>query len=235
VDKLRVFYNHPGFIDAMADRVRTALETVPDSARDNALVIYTAHSIPLSMAQTSNYETQLHESCRLVSGALGRNRDRLVFQSRSGPLAQPWLEPDVLDFLRQVKQQNLASGVVIAPIGFISDHMEILYDLDTEATQLCVELQLPMVRAGTVGTHPSFVGMIRELIVERMDNASERVAIGTMGPSHDVCPEDCCPPRSGQARYPASSETTSRPRRASMTHQRASPPEAGASYSELWR
>ncbi len=193
VDKLRVFFNHPGFIDSMADRVRAALETLPDAARDEALVIYTAHSIPLTMAQNSNYGKQLEESCRLVSAALGRKEDRLVFQSRSGPPTQPWLEPDVLDFLRKVKQQNLAPGVVIAPIGFISDHMEVLYDLDTEAAQLCVEVQLPMVRAGTVGTHPRFVSMIRELIVERMDKASERVAIGTMGPSHDICPEDCCP------------------------------------------
>jgi len=193
VDKLRVFYNHPGFIHAMADRVRTALETLPDAARDRALVIYSAHSIPVSMAQTSNYGKQLEESCGLVSAVLGRKGDRLVFQSRSGPPTQPWLEPDILDFLRQVKRENLASGVVIAPIGFISDHMEVLYDLDTEAAQLCAELQLPMVRGGTVGTHPKFVSMIRELIVERMDKTGERVALGTMGASHDVCPVDCCP------------------------------------------
>ena len=87
----------------------------------------------------------------------------------------------------------LRCGVVIAPIGFISDHMEVLYDLDTEAAQLCAELQLPMVRCGTVGTHPKFVSMIRELIVERMGKTGERVALGTMGASHDVCPEDCCP------------------------------------------
>jgi protoporphyrin/coproporphyrin ferrochelatase len=193
VDKLRVFYNHPGLIHAMADRVRAALETLPHAARDRALVIYTAHSIPLSMAQSSNYGKQLEESCRLVSEELGRTGDRLVFQSRSGPPTQPWLEPDLLDFLRQVKQENLASGVVIAPIGFISDHMEVLYDIDTEAAQLCAELQLPMVRGGTVGTHPKFVSMIRELILERMDKTGERVALGTMGASHDVCPVDCCP------------------------------------------
>jgi ferrochelatase len=145
------------------------------------------------MAQSSNYAKQLEESCRLVSEALGRTGDRLVFQSRSGPPTQPWLEPDILDFLRRAKQEDLAPGIVIAPIGFISDHMEVLYDLDTEAAQLCAELSLPMVRAGTVGTHPKFVSMIRELIVERMGKTGERVAIGTLGPSHDVCPEDCCP------------------------------------------
>jgi protoporphyrin/coproporphyrin ferrochelatase len=193
VDKLRVFYNHPGFIDAMADRVRTALGALPENVRSDAIVIYTAHSIPLSMAQSSNYGKQLEEACRLVSQASGRTRDRLVFQSRSGPSTQPWLEPDILDFLREVKKDNLAPAAVIAPIGFISDHMEVLYDLDTEATQVCAELRLPMVRAGTVGTHPKFVTMIRELIAERMNGAGDRVALGALGASHDVCPEDCCP------------------------------------------
>jgi protoporphyrin/coproporphyrin ferrochelatase len=99
----------------------------------------------------------------------------------------------ILDYLRLKKERDLAAGVVLAPVGFISDHMEVLYDLDTEAAALCEELQLPMVRAGTVGTHPKFVGMIRELIVERISGSNERVALGTLGPSHDVCPSDCCP------------------------------------------
>jgi ferrochelatase len=115
-----------------------------------------------------------------------------VFQSRSGPVGQPWLEPDVLDYLRGLKAQGV-SDVVIAPIGFVSDHMEILYDLDTEAKGLCAELGLRMVRAATVGTHPRFVQMIRELIVERIEESAVRPALGVMGPSHDVCPEDCCP------------------------------------------
>ena len=136
----------------MAERVRVALQELPPATRQRSRVIYTAHSIPLSMAQSSNYVKQLEEACRLVSEALGRRGDRLVFQSRSGPPTQPWLEPDILDYLRDVKKRDLAAGVVIAPIGFISDHMEVLYDLDTEAKELCTELQLPMVRAGTVGT-----------------------------------------------------------------------------------
>jgi ferrochelatase len=193
VDKLRVFYNHPAFITAMADRVRHALRELPEDARGSSVVIYTAHSIPHSMAQSCNYVTQLEEACRLVSEAIGRTGDRLVFQSRSGPATQPWLEPDVLDYLREVKQRKLAAGVVLAPIGFISDHLEVLYDLDTEAKQLCGDLQLPMVRAGTVGTHPEFVRMVRELIVERMRATPERVALGALGASHDVCPIDCCP------------------------------------------
>jgi protoporphyrin/coproporphyrin ferrochelatase len=193
VDKLRVFYNHPGFISPMADRVRSALEHLREEVRERSLVLYTAHSIPLSMAQSCNYVQQLGEACRLVSEALGRTGDRLVFQSRSGPPTQPWLQPDVTDYLREAKRRNLAAGVVVAPIGFISDHMEVLYDLDTEAKQLCADLQLPMVRAGTVGTHPEFVRMIRELIAERMSEAPERIALGVLGASHDVCPVDCCP------------------------------------------
>jgi ferrochelatase len=193
IDKLRVFYNHPGFVEPMIERVRAGLLQLPAQARPQAQVVYTAHSIPLSMSQTCNYGKQLEESCRLVSEGLGRSGDRLVFQSRSGPATQSWLEPDVLDYLREVKENDSASGVVIAPIGFISDHLEVLYDLDTEATQLCAELKLPMVRAGTVGAHPQFVSMIRELMIERMSETPVRVALGGFGPSHDVCPVDCCP------------------------------------------
>jgi ferrochelatase len=193
VDKLRAFYNHPGFIGPMRQRVQDALAQLPAHTQSRAQVIYTAHSIPLSMAQSSNYVKQLEEACRLVSEGLGRTGDRLVYQSRSGPPTQPWLEPDVLDYLREVKQRNLVDGVVIAPIGFISDHMEVLYDLDTEAKNLCDEIGLSMVRAGTVGAHPEFVKMIRELAVERMSDAPVRLALGDLGPSHDVCQVDCCP------------------------------------------
>jgi protoporphyrin/coproporphyrin ferrochelatase len=193
VDKLRVFYNHPGFIEPMVERVRGALVQLPEEARRRAQVVYTAHSIPLSMAQSCSYQRQLEEACRLVSEMLGRSGDCLAYQSRSGPALQPWLEPDILDYLRGMKQRDVATGVVIAPIGFISDHMEVLYDLDTEAKELCADLKLPMVRAGTVGTHPRFVSMIRELIAERTSHNPVRIALGSFGASHDVCPEDCCP------------------------------------------
>lgn len=194
IDKLRVFFNHPGFIEAMTQRVGDALAQLPSNARARARVLYTAHSIPLSMAQSCNYEKQLGEACRLVSESLGRKEDHLVFQSRSGPATQPWLEPDVLEELRRIKAGDWADGVVVAPIGFISDHMEVLYDLDLEAKQLCEQLGLLMVRAKTVGTHPRFVTMIRELIEERMIENPLRLALGTFGPNHDVCPADCCLP-----------------------------------------
>jgi ferrochelatase len=124
---------------------------------------------------------------------LGRSEDPLVYQSRSGPPTQPWLEPDIADHLRQLAAGGAAKDVVIVPIGFISDHMEVLFDLDTEARHVCEELGLNMVRAGTVGTHPEILRMIKDLIIERMTPGADRPALGSLGPSHDVCPVDCCP------------------------------------------
>ena len=193
IDKLRAFFNHPGFIAATEDRLRDALEQVPANARHNVQVIYTAHSIPVSMANTCDYVRQLEEVRTLVSARLAITSDALVYQSRSGAPGQPWLEPDILDYLREVKARNVASAVVLAPISFISDHMEVLYDLDVEARQLCDSLGLPMVRATTVGVHPKFVAMIRELIEERTTPGSECPALGSLGPRPDVCAEDCCP------------------------------------------
>jgi ferrochelatase len=144
------------------------------------------------MANTSDYVRQLEDVKKLVSDRLGIKNDVLVYQSRSGAPGQPWLEPDILDYLREVKQKSLASAIVIAPISFISDHMEVLYDLDIEARHLCESLALPMARAKTVGVHPKFIAMIRELIFERTDGG-ERRALGSFGPRQDVCAQDCCP------------------------------------------
>lgn len=192
IDKIRVFFNHPGFIEATEDRVRDALSQLPADARENAQVIYVAHSVPLSMATTSDYVQQLEVVRKLVSSRLGTRNDALVYQSRSGAPGQPWLEPDILDYLRDLKQQNPATAVVIAPISFISDHMEVLYDLDIEARALCESLSIPMARAKTVGVHPKFVSMIRELILERTSGADRR-ALGSLGPRQDVCADGCCP------------------------------------------
>ena len=206
VDKLRVFFNHPGFIEATVERVGDALQelvaTAPHPGKNRTgeapvptqtQVIYTAHSVPLSMANTSDYVAQLEEVRRLVSERLAIGNDALVYQSRSGAPGQPWLEPDILDHLRDVKKRNLASAVVIAPVSFISDHMEVLYDLDIKARSLCDSLGLPMVRANTVGVHPKFIAMICELILERINPGAERRALGSLGPRADVCAEDCCP------------------------------------------
>ena len=192
VEKIRAFFNHPGFIDATEQRLRDALAEIPASARGNIQIVYVAHSVPLSMANTSDYVKQLEEVRKIVSERVAISNHALVYQSRSGAPGQPWLEPDILNYLRDMKQCNRASAVVIAPISFISDHMEVLYDLDIEAKQLCESLSLPMARARTVGIHPKFIAMIRELILEKTAN-QERRALGSLGPRHDVCAEDCCP------------------------------------------
>lgn len=193
VDKVRAFHNHPGFVEAMVDRVQSALAQFPNERRRAVHLVYTAHSIPMGMATGCDYEKQLRETGRLVAERLGRRDWELVYQSRSGPAAQPWLEPDILDYLRELKTRAEGSDVVIAPIGFVSDHMEILFDLDTQARALCEELGLQMERAETVGTHPKFIRMVRELICERLDETQPRLALGALGVRPDFCPVDCCP------------------------------------------
>ncbi len=192
VDKLRVFFNHPGFIEASADRLADALRQVPAERRASARVLFTAHSIPASMAENCNYEKQLAETCRLVADAVQHANYELVYQSRSGPPQQPWLEPDVCDRIEQLSASAEVRDIVIHPVGFLSDHMEVLFDLDTEAKAKCDELGINMVRAATVGVHPRFVTMIRELLVERINGADQRPALGILPASHDVCPVDCC-------------------------------------------
>lgn len=191
VEKLRMFYNHPAFVEATVDRVDAARDQLPADARAAARLIFTAHSIPQAMADYCRYEEQLGETCRLVANEVGMSRWRLVYQSRSGPPSQPWLGPDILDELRRQAGER-ARDVVVAPIGFLSDHLEVLYDLDTEAQRLSQELGLNMIRAATVGTHPKFIDMIHELIRERVVPGAPRRAIGHFGPDHDCCPADCC-------------------------------------------
>jgi len=193
VDKLRMFYNHPLFVAANVDRVRTAWQQLPAEVQSGAQVLFTAHSIPLTMSDNCNYVRQLQETCRLIAADLGLPAEKwqLVYQSRSGRPQDPWLEPDILDAVRN-RHERKTPGIVIAPTGFLSDHMEVLYDLDDEARRLCEELGLPMTRAATVGTHPQFVSMVRELIEERLGLRTEKRAIGQYPPNHDVCPIDCC-------------------------------------------
>jgi ferrochelatase len=192
VDKLRAFFNHPGFIETMADRTAAAFEKIAVEQRAAARLVFTAHSIPMAMAAGSRYEAQLREASRLVAERIGRPRWDLAFQSRSGPPSQPWLEPDIRDWLAAAGAEGM-SDVVIVPIGFISDHVEVIYDLDSEARETCETLGVNMVRAATAGTHPRFVQMIRELIVERISGSPIRLTTGDLSPCPDVCPADCCP------------------------------------------
>ncbi|HEV2199483.1 MAG TPA: ferrochelatase [Bryobacteraceae bacterium] len=169
IAKIRPFCGHSLFIEAMTDRVRAAVEQLP-----GARIVFTAHSIPVAMAQASPYVQQLQTASRLVAEAVGVRDWTLVYQSRSGPPSQPWLGPDISEYLRESR-----ADVVIVPIGFLSDHMEVLYDLDVEARAACEELGVRMVRAGTVETHPAMIRMIAELA----DQEPER------------CPGCCIPQR----------------------------------------
>jgi len=170
IDKIRPFSAHPKFIQAMTDRVRAALSELP-----HGRLVFTAHSVPTSMAESSPYVRELEQACAAVAGNAAW---KLVYQSRSGPPGQPWLGPDIGDYLREIR-----SDVVVVPIGFLSDHMEVLYDLDTEAKAICDELGVKMVRAGTVGTHPAMIEMIAEMIEQ----------------DHAVCAQGCCAPPKRQA------------------------------------
>ena len=195
VDKLRYGYNHPGFIAAFTQRMRDALAEIPTENRDDAPVVFTAHSLPEAAARRAPYVEQLREACALVAEGLERPRSkwRLAFQSRNARYGPgDWLGPDIRDALAEERAIG-ATDVVVAPIGFVCDHMEVVLDLDVEAKERAGELGLNLVRAATVGTHPAFVGMILDLVRERMTDNPVRAALGSRGPSHDLCPSDCCP------------------------------------------
>jgi protoporphyrin/coproporphyrin ferrochelatase len=166
VDYVSEWHAHPLFIEAAADRVADALARLEPAAPDRARLIFSAHSIPAAMAAASPYVEQLRESARLIAERVGMREWTLAFQSRSGSPRDPWLEPDVCDVLRGLKGQ----AAVVAPIGFICDHVEVLYDLDVEAARVAREAGVTLVRAATVGEHPRFIEMIAELIRERLLN-----------------------------------------------------------------
>ncbi len=189
VERLRPFYNHPLFIAAVTDRLRQAFSRLPQERRGTAHLVFTAHSIPLAMAESSDYVRQLEEASSLVAASMGRDDFHIVYQSRSGAPGQPWLGPDIVEALETL---NGATDVVVMPIGFVSDHMEVLYDLDTEARAAAEARGLNLIRAGTPGTHPAFVSMIVELIRERTEGW-ERRAVGRYGPAPDLCRVGCCP------------------------------------------
>ncbi|HSK22228.1 MAG TPA: ferrochelatase [Egicoccus sp.] len=190
LDKLRVYYNHPGFVTPQVGIVERALALLPAEVRDEAHLVFTTHSIPRTMSRHSDYEVQHYETCRLVADAFPGRRWQLAYNSRSGPAHVPWLEPDINDHLERLAADGVRA-VVVVPIGFISDHMEVIYDLDVEAAETAQRLGLAFVRAATVGTDDAFVRGIRDLVRERVEGV-EPQALGTRGPNWDVCPMDCC-------------------------------------------
>jgi ferrochelatase len=214
VDKLRLYFNHPGVLRTVTGGVLAALAELPPEVRDGAHLAFSTHSIPSAAADTSGpreghgpgggaYVAQHLDAARSVAEAVreatgAEHPWRLVYQSRSGSPSVPWLEPDICEHLAELREQG-APAVVIVPIGFVSDHMEVLFDLDTEAMETAAELGLPAVRSATVGSDPRFVAALRDLVLERAaterGEGPERRAVGALGPSHDVCPAGCCAAR----------------------------------------
>jgi ferrochelatase len=179
VEKLRVFYNHPLFIQANVDHIRDTWAQVNDP--ESAHLVFTAHSIPESMAANCDYAMQLEQTATLIAEALNTKNWELVYQSRSGSPSQPWLGPDICDHLKTLREAGVKE-VVVAPIGFVSDHMEVVYDLDVEARRVAEEIGMNLMRARTAGTHPAFVRMIRELMLERINDVVPK----------NICSPDCC-------------------------------------------
>ena len=213
LDRLRQYFNHPGFIEPVVDATLAALAELPDGTREGARLVFVTHSVPEQMAETSGppdssgphrrraYVTQ-HRSAadevaaRVRQGTGRAHRHDLVYCSRSGDPRTPWLEPDVNDHLEQLARDGVAA-VVLVPIGFVSDHMEVIYDLDTEALETARRLGLPAARAATPGVDPRFVAMVRDLLLERAASARGeepvRRSVGDMPPWREVCAAGCCP------------------------------------------
>jgi len=206
LDRLRHYFNHPGFVEPMVDATLSALADLGDAARRDAHVLFVTHSVPESMnatagpdggayvAQHRSVADEVGERVRQETGH--RYPTELVFCSRSGPPHVPWLEPDVNDRIEDLAEHGVA-GVVVVPIGFVSDHMEVIYDLDTEASATAEKVGVEFARASTAGLDPRFVAMVRDLLLERAaaERGTEprRLSVGSLGPSWDLCPVGCCP------------------------------------------
>ncbi len=197
IEKIKPFYNRAGFIDANFDRLRDALSRI-DAAPEDVHVAFTAHSIPVSMANGCLYRAQLQGLASRLAERASISDWQLVFQSRSGPPSIPWLEPDINDHLKEIHKSG-KKHVVISPIGFVSDHMEVIYDLDVEAAQLCSELGIKLARAETVGVHPSFIGMLRGIIEQHLNPSSPQTKGIDSSYCFDekveaeFCHDGCCP------------------------------------------
>jgi ferrochelatase len=205
VDKIRHYYNHPGFAEATVDAVVEAFGTLGEDAALAPRIVFVTHSIPVAMDARSGptghaYTAQHLDLARTVVDGASRRLGRapgwdLVYCSRSGSPAQPWLEPDICDYLIDQARVGI-TGVVVSPIGFVSDHMEVIYDLDTEAASFADRLGLGFARAATVGTHPRFVSALVGLLAERAAQARGEtvpmVTTGRLGPMPAVCADGCC-------------------------------------------
>jgi ferrochelatase len=157
------WFDHPRFIEAVVDRARVALEAVPQSRRPDTLLVFTAHSVPIAMAEAAPYVRQFTEASRLVAERLGHERWAVAYQSRSGSPAEPWLEPDIGRVIRELASDG-AQDLVVVPIGFVCDHVEVLYDLDVEAREIARSCGVTFHRASAVNDHPAFIAMLVALV-----------------------------------------------------------------------
>jgi ferrochelatase len=196
IERVRKYFNHPGLVEPLVEHAQAAIGRLPEESRGDAPLIFTAHSIPVSQPGSAEYVAELTDVSRVVhkrvGEAVGGSRGwSLVYQSRSGRPGLPWLEPDICDYLERLHEAGTAAAIVV-PIGFVSDHMEVVYDLDVEAADRAVKLGMTLSRAATAGTHPRFVGMVRELVLERAGRSTDRPALGTLGAAPDTCDAPCC-------------------------------------------
>lgn len=205
LEKLRQYYDHPLMVAAFADAIRAAREQLSEDARDRARLVFTAHSVPLAADENAGppaeggnlYSRQVADASRLCAEAAGIDDFDLVWQSRSGPPQVPWLDPDICDHLDTVAASG-APAVIVCPVGFVSDHLEVVWDLDTEARDKAAELGIEFVRAATPGTDRRFPRMIRELVEERRAGAAP-ARLGReplLGATVDgsPCAVNCCAP-----------------------------------------
>jgi ferrochelatase len=211
--KLRHFFDHPDFIAANADAVREAAASLPADVRDAARLVFTAHSVPVAADVAAGppeegghrYSRQIGEAARLVAAELGVEEYDVVWQSRSGPPQVPWLEPDIVDHIEALHARGVPA-VIVSPVGFVSDHVEVVWDLDTEAKERAGELGMAFARAATAGPDPRFADMVVELMAERLHEAAPRhlgeVPGGGCTVNGAPCAVDCCAP----ARRPARPE-----------------------------
>jgi protoporphyrin/coproporphyrin ferrochelatase len=210
IHKLRIYYNHPGWVGPWATSLMRALrkcqaESVAGLPGPNngTNVLFSAHSIPVAMAGNSPYVQHVTEAARLAAGLAGTASWQLVWQSRSGDPASPWLGPDVC----QVIEASVAKRVVVVPIGFVCENMEVAHDLDVEAAASAHKVGTRFVRANTVSSDPAFVTMVRELVEERLSPGGRRAAAGDHGPWPDTCPDGHCPAPSRSVRQGPHGET----------------------------
>jgi ferrochelatase len=197
-DKLRAFFDHPGFIDPQVDALRDALEGLGAERRARTRAVFVAHSVPVTMARASGpegglYVAQLRAASALVADRCGVTEWDLAFCSRSGSPQTPWLEPDIRDHLVSLARAGV-QDVVVVPVGFVSDHMEVRWDLDIEAAAVAAEHGLGFVRVASAGSDPRFAAMVRELVQERLDPAQPRRTLSDLPPSPEPCPRGCCQP-----------------------------------------